>query len=154
MKVVRLEATITGVGNMLDRYTLDCKAGLLYFCGVFAAGFAFGGIRLMLLEPVVGVTWAVVIETPVILSVSWLLCARAVSRMQVVERVSDRILMGGCAFVTLLAAEYLLWIGLFGNASSAFVARYGTVAGLTGLLGQIAYAGFPVLQLPKRGRRD
>lgn len=59
---------------MVDEVGKACKAGLLYFAGVFAAGFACGGIRRILLVPSVGETWAVVIEMPVILAISWLLC--------------------------------------------------------------------------------
>lgn len=126
------------------------NAGLLYFVGVFAAGFAFGGIRLMLVVPAVGETWAVVIETPFILGLSWLLCVRAIRKFQVDTRTQSRLLMGAVAFVCLLVAEYVLWTGMFANPPATFLPRYQTLSGLIGLFGQLLYAVFPLLQVGRR----
>lgn len=123
------------------------KAGLLYFIGVFAVGFAFGGIRMMALVPTVGETWAVVIESPFILGVSWLLCARTIALSKVPASPRERIVMGGVALVSLLIAEYFLWIGMFGESTVDFFLRYATLAGLYGLVGQIAYSLFPIVQI-------
>lgn len=123
------------------------KAGLLYFIGVFAVGFAFGGIRLIVLVPTVGETWAVVIESPFILGISWLLCARAVALLQVPAITGARIVMGGVALGCLLIAEYILWVGMFGESTAGFFQRYATLAGLLGLVGQVAYGLFPLIQI-------
>lgn len=47
-------------------------AGLAYFTLVFAAGFALGTARVLVLLPGVGETTAVLLELPLILTVSWL----------------------------------------------------------------------------------
>ena len=123
------------------------KAGLLYFTGVFAVGFAFGGIRMIALVPTVGETWAVVIESPFILGISWLLCARAIALLQVPANYRERLVMGGVALISLLIAEYILWVGMFGESTAGFFQRYGAWAGLYGLAGQIAYGLFPLIQM-------
>jgi len=123
------------------------KAGLLYFIGVFAVGFAFGGIRMIALAPTVGETWAVVIESPFILGISWLLCARAIALMQVPANRGERIVMGSVALTSLLIAEYFLWVGMFGESTAGFFQRYGTLAGLYGLVGQVAYGLIPLIQM-------
>ena len=122
------------------------RAGLLYFVGVFATGFAFGAIRLMLLVPTLGETVAVLVETPFILGVSWLLCARAIGKFAVSVHFEPRLVMGVVALVCLLLAEFALWVGMFGNPAETFLPRYQTLAGMIGLLGQLLYAAFPLLQ--------
>lgn len=131
----------------MNSRTKSVKAGLLYFSGVFVTGFAFGGIRMMTLVPTVGETWAVVIETPFILGISWLLCARAVALLQLPANSQARIVMGGVALVCLLIAEYSLWVTMFGESTTGFFQRYTSLAGLYGLIGQVAYGLFPFIQI-------
>ncbi len=123
------------------------KAGLLYFAGVFALGFLLGGVRMMLLEPTVGDLLAVIIESPIILALSWLLCRRAIDRFQVAALVSARLLMGGVALTILLLAEYSLATLMFAESPADFLGNWLTAAGLVGLGGQIVFALFPLLQL-------
>ncbi len=49
-------------------------AGVLYFGLVFALGFILGTLRVLVLEPRLGSTGAVLLELPVMLAASWLLC--------------------------------------------------------------------------------
>ncbi len=124
-----------------------CKAGTLYAAGVFAAGFALGIVRLLLLTPVVGATLAVLIELPVILSISWLLCRRAVELLAVPVQWQARGVMAASAFGVLLLAEFGIWIMLFDGSIQSFFARYSQTEGIIGLLGQILFALFPLIQL-------
>ena len=124
------------------------QAGLLYFTGVFALGFALGGIRLVLLVPVFGEFLAVLIEVPVILSLSWLLCARAIEKIGLAALPGPRLLMGAVAFALLMLAEFLLARFMFGESTADYMAGFATAAGLLGLAGQIVFALFPLLQLP------
>ncbi|GAB5498348.1 MAG: hypothetical protein PsegKO_06590 [Pseudohongiellaceae bacterium] len=130
-----------------DMIAIALKAGLLYFAGVFALGFLLGGARMMLLEPTVGDLMAVIIESPIILALSWLLCRRAIERLQVPAEVSARLLMGGVALTVLLAAEYILATLMFAESPAGFLRNWLTTAGLVGLGGQIVFALFPLLQL-------
>ena len=126
------------------------RAGLLYFAGVFAVGFLLGGIRMMLLEPIAGELLAVMIELPVILSASWLLCGRAVVRTQVSATAQARLIMGATALAVLLLAEFGLATVLFAEPAAEFLAGLLTPSGLVGLGGQIVFAHFPLLQLRLR----
>ena len=123
------------------------KAGLLYFLGVFALGFALGGIRLILLVPALGELLAVLIELPVILGLSWLLCARAIHKAQLAAQPRARLLMGAVAFVLLMLAEFLLARFMFAESTAEYLAGFATANRLLGLAGQILFALFPLLQL-------
>ncbi|GAB4350906.1 MAG: hypothetical protein Kow0026_07490 [Oricola sp.] len=123
------------------------KAGLAYFLLVFAAGFALGTIRVLFLVPAVGETLAVLIETPVILTVSWYACAFVVAKLRVPPVTGDRIAMGMIAFALLMIAEAgVAWL-LGGRSVSTYLAHYASPAGALGLAGQIVFGAFPVLQL-------
>lgn len=129
------------------------KAGLLYFLLAFAAGFALGTIRVLFLVPAIGETAAVLVELPIMLTVSWIACRFVVDRLHVPPVASARAAMGIFAFVLLMIAEMgVAW--LLGRRSvSAYLAHYVTLAGALGLVGQLAFAAFPVLQLRFTGRR-
>ena len=59
------------------------KAGALYAIRVFLIGFIFGTIRVLLLDPHLGETIAVIIEAPMILAASWFVCRWCVDRLDV-----------------------------------------------------------------------
>jgi len=59
------------------------KAGALYAIIVFLIGFIFGTIRVLLLDPHLGETIAVIIEAPMILAASWFVCRWCVDRLDV-----------------------------------------------------------------------
>ena len=49
------------------------RAGIAYFAAAFAAGFALGTVRVLLVEPVFGELPAILAETPLMLAVSFVL---------------------------------------------------------------------------------
>lgn len=122
-------------------------AGLAYFAIVFAAGFALGVLRVLVLVPHLGETLAVIIEGPVILAVSWLVCRSLITRLLVPRRATARLVMGATAFGLLMVAEAGLSMIGFGRSVTEHLGHYQTTPGLLGLLGQIAFALFPVIQL-------
>jgi hypothetical protein len=122
------------------------KAGLLYFAGVFALGFLFGGIRLMLLIPLVGELLAVLIEIPLLLGFAWVLCARAIAKLAIPSRLAERLVMGTTAFILLQLAELMLALVYFGVTPADYVRGFASAAGLAGLAGQLLFALFPLLQ--------
>ena len=126
---------------------LALRAGTIYFALVFAAGFALGTIRVLAVLPLVGETIAVLIEMPVMLTISWIACRYVVTRFRVPPFLGDRAVMGAVAFALLMVAEIgVSW--LLGRRSvSAYLAHYMTLAGALGLAGQVAFAAFPALQL-------
>ncbi len=123
------------------------RAGALYFVSVFAVGFALGAVRVSILAPRLGDFGAVLVETPFILTASWFLCRLWVRRFSVSPNTGSRILMGVEALALLLIAETLLSYFAFGLNLDDQLMRYSTPAGIAGLVGQIVFASFPLLQL-------
>ena len=126
------------------------KAGLSYFAIVFAAGFVFGTIRALALAPHLGGTLAVAAELPVMLAVSWIACSWIMARHSVPQKIGARLLMGGVAFALLISAEIILGVVGFGRTVYEFFGAYRTAEGALGLLAQVAFGTFPLIQL-RRG---
>lgn len=125
-------------------------AGGAYFALVFAAGFVLGTLRALVLVPRVGETVAVTLELPVMLAVSWLACGRVLDRFAVPRSPRHRLVMGGVAFLLLMAAELAVSVLAFGRSPAEHVAGYRSWAAASGLAAQILFAAFPLLR-PDRG---
>lgn len=128
-------------------------AGSVYFAAVFAAGFALGTVRVLLLAPALGESQAVVVELPVMLLLSWYACRRIARRFQVPANLPARALMGGLAFGFLMAAELGVSMLLFGRSVSAHLSHYLELPAMLGLAGQFLFAAFPAIQAG-RGERN
>jgi hypothetical protein len=89
---------------------------------------------------------AVAIELPVMLTVSWIVCKRLVTRFSVPRESIPRVTMGGLAFGLLMAAEIAVSVSGFGRTIGEHFEYYQTAAGAMGLLGQLAFALFPLIQ--------
>jgi hypothetical protein len=126
------------------------RAGFVYFAIVFTVGFVLGTIRVLLMAPRTGELIAVLIELPLMLTAAWFVCSSLLVRLQVGPRVPDRTVMGLSAFVFLFIAEFVFSVCVFGNPVKAVFLAYLTPHGFIGLLGQLAFAAFPLLQLTKR----
>jgi hypothetical protein len=120
-------------------------AGATYFAVVFAAGFALGTVRVLLLVPPLGEVVAGLIELPVMLGISWIACAKVVARFQVPSRVVPRLAMGAVAFGLLMLAEVMLSVALFGRPMNDFVQGLTTLHGMIGLGGQVLFGLMPVV---------
>ena len=123
------------------------RASLLYVGIVFSAGFVLGTLRTLVLEPRLGPTLATMLELPLILSVAWWACRIVLRRSTGLERRSRRLAMGWIAFGILLAAEFGLAVLAFGRSPAEQLYAYGRPAEALGLLGQVAFALFPAIQV-------
>ncbi|MFN7635213.1 MAG: hypothetical protein ACK5PI_10955 [Acetobacteraceae bacterium] len=81
-----------------------CPPGAVYFAACFAAGAMLGPIRVLLLEPGIGMVAAVMLEAPLILAVA-AFTARAVLRRW---PLASPLAVGAVGLVLLLAAEAAL----------------------------------------------
>lgn len=126
--------------------------GLAYFLVVFAAGFVLGVLRTLVVIPAVGELLGVVIELPVILTVSWIACGWAVLRFDVPGTTATRMAMGALAFALLMVGEVLVSITLADRSLAEHWALYRSLPARIGLLGQLVYAVFPLVR--HRRRRD
>jgi len=116
-----------------------------YVSIVFSVAFALGTVRTLVVAPRVGDVIAVLIETPLILIVSWRTAGWVVRRFSVPADLRARLTMGFVAFVLLMTVETALGLGLFDRSLSQQFAAYGTLAGAIGLLAQIAFGIIPLL---------
>ena len=119
--------------------------GAAYFLIVFAVAFALGVLRVTFVEPAVGAVWATLAELPFTLAASWAICAWLCRRWRM-SSVAQAASMGASAFVLLMGAEAAGGILIFGRTLGEHFALFGTVAGVLGLSGQIAFGVFPIVQ--------
>lgn len=118
-------------------------AGGLYFGLVFTAGFALGTLRELVVRPVVGSeTWAVVIESPLMLAASVLTAGWVCRRMHVHARTRASAVMGVVALSLLLAAELAMWPLVRKQPLSEWIAHYATAPGV---IAAALFAVFAVL---------
>jgi len=122
------------------------RAGLANSILVFAVGFALGFLRSLLLAPRVGVTLAVLMELPLILGASWWISRLCAARFQVSRALAARLTMGEVAFLVLMLCEVALSAVILARPVTEYAANLTTLAGAIGLAGQIAFAGFPLIQ--------
>ncbi len=127
--------------------TRAIAAGLVYFALVFSAGFFLGTVRALVIAPLTGELAAVLIELPIILLIAWSVCGWVIRISLVEGGLTDRVLMGGTAFLTLIFAEWGLSVILIGETSREFFAEMISMAGLIGLAGQLCFALFPLWRL-------
>lgn len=123
------------------------KAGAAYFVIVFAAGFALGALRIVAVAPAIGTTAAILVELPVMLAISWIICRKLVACFSVSDDWIARVAMGAAAFALLMAAELALGVTAFGRTVAEQLAAYGTLDGMIGFVGQAAFGFIPLLQL-------
>jgi hypothetical protein len=142
-----------GANLILSPRSNALKAGISYFTIIFAIGFIFGVIRVIALSPYLSETLAVVIELPFILAMSWSVCSRLILKLQVSSTWTPRILMGSLAFGLLMAAEIALSVFGFDRTIAEHFQNYWRLEGMLGLIGQLLFALFPVIQRqPSAGR--
>ena len=125
------------------------RAAISYSALVFAVGFVLGAIRIFVIVPRWGDLLAVILETPIMLLVSWLACGILV-RLFNIRGARAGLAMGVSAFVLLMSAELVLSVLAFGRSPSEFVSAYGTPAGAIGLMGQVAFGLMPLFRTGRR----
>lgn len=123
------------------------KAGLAYFTGIFALGFAMGMTREVLLAQTLPRPLLVLIEVPMILMVAWFYALRLTLHYRLPATSMPRVTMGGVALICLLLAEAGLSIMIFERNLETYLAHYQTASALMGLFGQLVFAAIPVVQL-------
>lgn len=124
-------------------------AGAAYFGLVFALGFLLGTARTLFVQHAAGNArlLGVLIELPLMLIASWLLCRAVIRRLKVAPTLVARALMGGLAFALLLLAELALGALLFGRTPAEHWALYQEASYALGLAAQVAFAFMPLLQM-------
>ncbi len=104
------------------------KAGLLYFALVFGAGFALGAARTLWVVPRVGARTAELMESPLMLAVTYF-AARWIVRRFGLAAAGERLGAGVLALGLMLAAELALMLPLRGLSISEYFATLDPVSG-------------------------
>jgi hypothetical protein len=127
-------------------------AGLSYAMLTFSLGFVLGTLRTLalLLSPGTPRLIGVFLEVPFMLAGSWLICSWQIRAWQVAGTNGARLVMGLVALVVLLGAEVALGTILFQRTLAQHVALYSQASYLIGLIAQVIFATFPLLQISKR----
>jgi len=121
-------------------------AGAAYFVAVFSLGFLLGVLRVLVVAPRLGVGGAVLLELPVMLTASWMICGAVITRLGVGPLPRDRIAMSVTALVLLLIAEPVGAMILFGRTPGELIDSYRTGPALLGLASQVAFVLFPLFR--------
>ena len=129
------------------------KASLLYFATVFGVGFVLGTIRVLLVVPYLGVRWAELLETPLMLLASFYF-ARLVGRRFGPCAAAHRLAIGAIALAFLLTAEIALTVFVQGQILAQYLASRDPVSGVAYLLSLIAFALMPLLADHGQGPND
>lgn len=124
----------------------SAAAGVFYFLIVFALGFVLGVLRVLWGVPTLGEIGATVVEVPVMLLVSWFVCRRLIGHFEIEPRIGQGVLMGSVAFGLLMLAELLLALELE-MTFIEYLTGYTGTAKLIGLLGQLSFGSFPIIQM-------
>jgi hypothetical protein len=104
-----------------------------------------GTIRIILIAPLWGELLGVILESPIMLFVSWLACGLSIRVFAVRGRCAG-LAMGAAAFALLMTAELVLSLVAFGRSPAGYLRAYRTPAGAVGLASQIAFGLIPLLR--------
>ena len=121
------------------------KIGLVYFALVFGTGFVLGPIRILWLAPKVGVRTAELIESPIMILVTWLAARWIIRRFAVPSSLSVRLEIGGFALLLLISAEVGVGIGLRGMPASELITTRDPISGTVYFLSLALFALMPAL---------
>jgi hypothetical protein len=105
------------------------KAGAAYFALVFGAGFVLGALRILLLVPRIGTRAAELVETPVMIAISWFAARWVVRGIAVPSATRPRLGMGLVALALMLVAEFSLVLRLRGLTLEEYFATRDPVSG-------------------------
>jgi hypothetical protein len=122
------------------------KAGFAYFAVAFAAGFALGTLRVLVVAPRLGEAAAVLLELPVMLAISWAACGWVLDRFAVPPGGLHRLATGAFAFALLMLAELAVAVIAFGRSPAEHLAAYRSAGAALGLAAQLAFAAFPLVR--------
>lgn len=121
------------------------KPGLLYFVLVFSVGFVLGTVRTLWIAPQIGARAAELLETPVMLAVSFAAARWVARRLAVPHTMSRRLGMGMIALVLLLLTEFTLVLWLRGLSISQYLATRDPVSGTVYYVALAIFAVMPAM---------
>jgi hypothetical protein len=116
---------------------------MTYFGIVFTFAFATGAARVLLVAPQVGNTAALLLEVPMLITVSWVVARRLLRNRGL--RPGECVAMGLLAFLLLMGSEAILASILRGQSAVEWARTIANPLGFLGLAGQLVFAAMPFL---------
>jgi hypothetical protein len=132
-----------GAGAASPPAAASFRLALAYFAVVFTFAFLTGMARVLVLEPWLGATAALLLEVPVIVAASWM-----VARLLLLRRpltLPQRASMGATAFALTMASEAALSWLMRGQSVAEWAGSLTTDLGLVGFAGQALFGLMPML---------
>lgn len=120
------------------------KAGVLYFALVFGMGFVLGTVRVLLIEPQIGVRVAELMEAPFMLVVTIVAAKWIVGRLALPSTLFSRLGMGFIALGLMLVAEFAFVLKLRGLSISEYLATRDFVSGTVYYIMLVVFALIPI----------
>ncbi len=120
-------------------------ARLIYVMIVFGVGFLLGLIRVLVLEPMAGPTFAVACEVSVLVAVMIPVARWLPARLELPLKVSMLVSMGLGALLLQQLADFAVGIYLRNLSATQIVATYFIPAGAIYALSLAAFAAMPVV---------
>lgn len=117
----------------------------IYVALAFAAGFAFGVLREMVLRPLTGEIVALSIEAPVMLAVCFVAARWTVRHVLPASGIGECLVMGLAAFALLIGLEIAGSLLLRGLSFEGWLAQLATARGMISLALFAAFAAMPAL---------
>lgn len=130
------------------------KASLIYFLLVYLASFALGTLREFFVTPYVGLTQALLIELPIMATITFFAALFVIDRAPGVKNARDRFVVGCIALILLMAAEEAMMRILDGISILTLWAHVTPLAMLAKLTGLILFVAMPLFVRRKPARRN
>ena len=121
------------------------KPAILYFTLAFAAGFALGTLRILVVVPSLGERAAELLETPFMIAVSYIAARFAVRVYSVPPQTSSRIRMGVIALALLLTVEFTVVLWMRGLTLAEYFRSRDPVSGAAYCLALVLFTAMPAL---------
>ena len=121
------------------------KAAFLYFLLVYLAGVALGILREFLVTPAVGLTNALLIETPIMAVMCFFAARFVLDRTPEAGTPGDRLFIGCAAFLLLLLAEEAMAQILRGISVFTLWADFDLLATIANIVGLALFMLMPLL---------
>ena len=121
------------------------RAGINYFLVTFAAAFLFGTFRQLVLVPAIGVTYAVLIEMPVILSIAYFVARWINEKFSRAATFRQSLAIGVIGFTCLMLAEAGLSSLIRGWTFDKWLGHFTTPDGAISLAMFVLFAFMPLL---------
>ncbi len=141
------------MANDRGRYAKAMAAGAVYFALVFAAGFALGTIRVLLLVPRLGVRTAELLEMPVMFVIILLAARFVVRRFSTPDAAKSRLVVGCTALSLAVAAELLVAVAFQRQSIGETIAGRDPVSGSVFLAMLVLFGAMPLIIAMPRFRK-